>query len=147
MIKINFINEYDFDFKAKKVLKKIAKTINKEEKIKGKHVVSIIIVDNDEIHRINRDYRNMDRPTDVISFAAIDGEESLPEEMGDIFISYEKIHEQAKSYEHSILREFAFLSTHGLYHLLGYDHMEKKEEEIMFRKQERILEILKIGRE
>ena len=146
MIKVNFINEYSFDFNPKKVLKKILKIVCKVEKIKSKHFVSIIIVDNKEIQRINREYRNLDNPTDVISFAAIDGEESLPTEMGDIFISVDKIIEQANQYGHSVLREFAFLATHGIYHLLGYDHMNKEDEEIMFTKQENILEILKIGR-
>lgn len=146
MIKVNLINEFEFTFKEEKIVKKIVKTICKVEKIKGKHVVSIIIVDNQKIHEINKQYRNIDRPTDVISFAAIDGEETLPEEMGDIFISYEKIIEQAKEYEHSILREFAFLVTHGMYHLLGYDHMNQEDEKIMFAKQEKILDILKIGR-
>lgn len=146
MIKVNLINEFEFTFKEEKIVKKIVKTICKVEKVKGKHVVSIIIVDNKKIHEINKQYRNIDRPTDVISFAAIDGEETLPEEMGDIFISYEKIIEQAKEYEHSILREFAFLVTHGMYHLLGYDHMNQEDEKIMFAKQEKILDILKIGR-
>ena len=146
MIKVNLINEFEFTFKEEKIVKKIVKTICKVEKVKGKHVVSIIIVDNQKIHEINKQYRNIDRPTDVISFAAIDGEETLPEEMGDIFISYEKIIEQAKEYEHSILREFAFLVTHGMYHLLGYDHMNQEDEKIMFGKQEKILDILKIGR-
>lgn len=146
MIKVNLINEFEFTFKAEKIVKKIVKTICKVEKVKGKHVVSIIIVDNQKIHEINKQYRSIDRPTDVISFAAIDGEETLPEEMGDIFISYEKIIEQAKEYEHSILREFAFLVTHGMYHLLGYDHMNQEDEKIMFAKQEKILDILKIGR-
>ena len=138
MIKVNLINEFEFTFKEEKIVKKIIKTICKVEKVKGKHVVSIIIVDNQKIHEINKQYRNIDRPTDVISFAAIDGEETLPEEMGDIFISYEKIIEQAKEYEHSILREFAFLVTHGMYHLLGYDHMNQEDEKIMFGKQEKI---------
>ena len=146
MIKVNLINEFEFTFKEEKIVKKIVKTICKVEKVKGKHVVSIIIVDNQKIHEINKQYRNIDRPTDVISFAAIDGEETLPEEMGDIFISYEKIMEQAKEYEHSILRELAFLVTHGMYHLLGYDHMNQEDEKIMFAKQEKILDILKIGR-
>lgn len=146
MIKVNLINEFEFTFKEEKIVKKIVKTICKVEKVKGKHVVSIIIVDNQKIHEINKQYRNIDRPTDIISFAAIDGEETLPEEMGDIFISYEKIIEQAKEYEHSILREFAFLVTHGMYHLLGYDHMNQEDEKIMFAKQEKILDILKIGR-
>ena len=147
MIKVNLINEFEFTFKEEKIVKKIVKTICKVEKVKGKHVVSIIIVDNQKIHEINKQYRNIDRPTDVISFAAIDGEETLPEEMGDIFISYEKIIEQANQYGHSILREFAFLVTHGIYHLLGFDHMTKEEEKVMFDKQEKILEILKIGRD
>ena len=147
MIKANFINNYSFDFNNKKIIKKILKTVSKVENIKNKHFVSIIIVDNTEIRKINKEYRNIDAPTDVISFAAIDGEESLPEEMGDIFISYDKIIEQANQYGHSILREFAFLVTHGIYHLLGFDHMTKEEEKLMFDKQEKILEILKIGRD
>ena len=147
MIKVNLINEFEFTFKEEKIVKKIVKTICKVEKVKGKHVVSIIIVDNQKIHEINKQYRNIDRPTDVISFAAIDGEETLPEEMGDIFISYEKIIEQAKEYEHSVLREFAFLVTHGMYHLLGYDHQTKEEETIMFTKQEEVLEEYGITRE
>ena len=146
MIKVNFINEYEFSFKVDKVLKRIVKTVAKVEKVKGKHFVSIIIVDNEEIHKINKQYRNIDRPTDVISFAAIDSEDSLPEEMGDIFISYDKVLEQANEYGHSELREFAFLVTHGLYHLLGYDHMNENDEKIMFEKQEKILELLKIER-
>lgn len=147
MIKINFINEFEFDFKTMKVLKKIVKTIAKVEKIKGKHFLSVIIVDKQKIQEINKEYRNIDRPTDVISFALIDGEEELPEEMGDIFICYEKIFEQAKEYGHSVLREFSFLVTHGIYHLLGYDHMTKEDEKVMFSKQEKILAILKIERE
>ena len=146
MIKVNLINEFEFTFKEEKIVKKIVKTICKVEKVKGKHVVSIIIVDNQKIHEINKQYRNIDRPTDVISFAAIDGEETLPEEMGDIFISYEKIMEQAKEYEHSILRELAFLVTHGMYHLLGYDHMNQEDEKIMFAKQENILKSINLTR-
>ena len=146
MIKVNFCNDYEFDFNAKKIVNKIAKKIAKEEKLKGKYFLSIILVDLENIQKVNKDYRGIDAPTDVISFAAIDGEESLPTEMGDIFISVDKIIDQANQYGHSVLREFAFLATHGIYHLLGYDHMNKEDEEIMFTKQENILEILKIGR-
>lgn len=146
MIKVNFCNEFEFEFNADKIVKKIAKKIAKEEHIKGKYFLSIIIVDLDEIHRINKEYRKIDAPTDVISFAAIDGEDILPEEMGDIFICREKITEQAKNYCHSEYREFSFLVTHGIYHLLGFDHQNKDEEKIMFDKQEKILEMLKIGR-
>ena len=146
MIKVNFCNEFEFGFKAEKIVKKLAKKIAKEEKLKGKYFLSIILVDLENIQKVNKDYRGIDAPTDVISFAAIDGEESLPTEMGDIFISVDKIIDQANQYGHSVLREFAFLATHGIYHLLGYDHMNKEDEEIMFTKQENILEILKIGR-
>ena len=146
MIKVNFCNEYEFSFKANKIVKKIANKIAKVEKIKGKFFLSIILVDLSEIHRINKEYRNIDSPTDVISFAAIDGENELPQEMGDIFICREKIAQQAENYGHSELREFSFLVTHGIYHLLGYDHMTKDDETVMFTKQEKILDLLKIGR-
>lgn len=146
MIKINFVNEYEFDFNAEKIIKKICNKINKIEKIKGKHFLSIIIIDNNRIHEINKEYRSIDNPTDVISFAMIDGEAELPQEMGDIFISYDKIIEQSSNYGHSILREFAFLVSHGVHHLLGYDHMTPEEEKIMFEKQENILKLLKIER-
>ena len=140
MIKVNFCNDFEFDFNAKKIVKKIAKRIAKEEKINGKYFLSIIMVDLPEIHRINKEYRNIDSPTDVISFAAIDGEIELPEEMGDIFICREKVAEQAANYGHSQFREFSFLVTHGIYHLLGYDHMNENEEKQMFGFAENILD-------
>lgn len=146
MIKVNFVNEFEFDFKAEKIIKKICNKISKIEQIKGKHYLSIIIVDNNKIHEINKQYRNIDNPTDVISFAMIDGENELPQEMGDIFISYDKIIEQAENYGHSILREFSFLVSHGVHHLLGYDHMTPEDEKVMFEKQENILKLLKIER-
>lgn len=146
MIKVNFVNEFEFDFKAEKIIKKICKKISKIEQIKGKHYLSIIIVDNNKIHEINKQYRDIDNPTDVISFAMIDGENELPQEMGDIFISYDKIIEQAENYGHSILREFSFLVSHGVHHLLGYDHMSPEDEKVMFEKQENILKLLKIER-
>lgn len=146
MIKVNFVNEFEFDFKAEKIIRKICKKISKIEQIKGKHYLSIIIVDNNKIHEINKQYRDIDNPTDVISFAMIDGENELPQEMGDIFISYDKIIEQAENYGHSILREFSFLVSHGVHHLLGYDHMTPEDEKVMFEKQENILKLLKIER-
>lgn len=146
MIKVNFVNEFEFDFKAEKIIKKICKKISKIEQVKGKHYLSIIIVDNNKIHEINKQYRDIDNPTDVISFAMIDGENELPQEMGDIFISYDKIIEQAENYGHSILREFSFLVSHGVHHLLGYDHMTPEDEKVMFEKQENILKLLKIER-
>ena len=107
------------------------------------YTFSIILLDEKDIHVINRDYRQIDRPTDVISFASNDedalvvGGEEL--ELRDIFINIHAIRSQAEDYGHSLKREFSFLVTHGLLHLLGYDHMDKKEEEVMFKLQEEIL--------
>lgn len=149
MIKTNIIKEVELEnLDIKKIIKKITKRINKVEKIKGKHTISFIIVDSNKIWEINKEYRKIDSPTDVISFAAIDDsiDGSIPEEMGDIFICKERVLSQANEYGHSILREFAFLCTHGVYHLLGYDHQNEEEEKIMFEKQEKILKDLKIER-
>ncbi len=103
---------------------------------------NVIIVDNEEIHRINKEYRNIDRPTDVISFALEDDDTFIKIDkrvLGDIYISIDKAIEQSKEYGHSLLRELCFLTIHGILHLLGYDHMNKEEEKIMFDLQERIL--------
>ena len=103
---------------------------------------NIIIVDNDYIHKLNKEYRGIDRPTDVISFALEDEEDDVKLDfrvLGDIYISLDKTYEQAKLYNHSFLRELSFLTIHGLLHLLGYDHMDKEEEEIMFKKQDDLL--------
>lgn len=105
-------------------------------------IFNVIIVDNLEIHRINKEYRNMDKPTDVISFALEDDDTFIKTEkriLGDIYISIDKAREQASEYGHNLLRELCFLTIHGILHLLGYDHMEKADEEIMFGLQERIL--------
>lgn len=103
---------------------------------------SIIIVDNEKIHEINKTYRGIDRPTDVISFALEEGEDYEVKErlLGDIYISIDKVYEQAKEYGHSVKRELFFLVTHGFLHLLGYDHMEPDEEKEMFSLQEEILD-------
>ena len=105
-------------------------------------IMSIIIVDNEKIHEINKAYRGIDRPTDVISFALEEGEtiDEPIKTLGDIYISIDKVKEQANEYNHSIKRELFFLVTHGFLHLLGYDHMKKEDEEIMFPLQEKILE-------
>lgn len=122
------------------------------EKEKLKNVsFNLIIVDNEYIHELNKTYRNIDRETDVITFA-LEDEDSivLPDNMrilGDIYISIDKAKEQSKEYGHSLLRELSFLAVHGFYHLLGYDHQTKEEEKIMFQKQEEVLEAYEIGRE
>ena len=110
---------------------------------------NIIFVDNKTIHEINKTYRNIDRVTDVISFALEDNKtiELDHRLLGDIYICIERAHEQAIEYGHSFLRELSFLTIHGLLHLLGYDHMTTEEEKIMFNKQEEILNEFGIRRE
>ena len=116
--------------------------------IKCDPIVSVSLVDNRYIHKINKKYRQIDRPTDVISFAFLDDgnqyDKVLHKEgivaLGDIYISTEKAIEQAKEYGHSLKRELCFLFTHGLLHLLGYDHMKKEDEEVMFALQDKILD-------
>ena len=134
-MKINFYNETEESvFKYERLIKSIFKPMG------SKKFFNVIFVSMDEIHRINKEYRNIDRPTDVISFAQIDDkEEARGKEMGDIFICLDKAREQAKEYGHSIVREVAFLSVHGYLHLSGYDHQTKEEENVMFAKQDEIL--------
>ena len=105
-------------------------------------IFNVIFVDNESIRQINKEYRGIDKETDVISFALEDNEEITFEFgrlLGDIYISVPKMQSQAKEYGHSETREMAFLTIHGLLHLLGYDHMTKEDEEIMFKEQEMIL--------
>lgn len=117
--------------------------------------ISLSFVTNEEIHQINRQFRNVDAPTDVLSFPQLTfekGEEADVNEngeivLGDIIISVERAKEQAEEYGHGLKREIAFLTVHSMLHLLGYDHMEKDEEEDMFRRQKEILEIAGIPRE
>lgn len=105
-------------------------------------IFNIIIVDNEYIHKINKEYRGIDRPTDVISFALEDNTDFIEPEfrvLGDIYISIDKVKEQSELYSHSFLRELSFLTVHGLLHLLGYDHMNEEDEKVMFSRQDEIL--------
>lgn len=103
---------------------------------------SIVLIDDDTMHEMNKKYRGIDRTTDVLSFAFEDNEkiEYNIRELGEIFVSVPKMKEQAKEYGHSEIRELSFLVVHGILHLLGYDHtLGEKEEKEMFRKQELVL--------
>lgn len=120
------------------------------ENIKCNPEISVSVVKNHEIQNLNKKFRNVDCPTDVLSFPMIDftNKNCLLKEnvlLGDIVISIEKALEQAKNYNHSIEREIGFLTAHGILHLLGYDHIEPADEKIMFDKQNIIL--LKVGLE
>ena len=113
-------------------------------------IFNIIFIDNEEIRKINKEYRNVDRETDVISFALEDNMDVVYDDfrlLGDIYISYEKALEQAKIYNHSVKREVFFLATHGILHLLGYDHMEEDDEKVMFELQNKLLDSYGITRE
>ena len=118
------------------------------EKVKNSYF-SVIFVSEEEIQKINREYRGIDKVTDVISFAFLDNESVYDpiKILGDIYICIPKMMEQAKSYGHSEKRELSFLVVHGLLHLLGYDHTKSLEDEkIMFQKQDDILNIANINR-
>lgn len=129
----------------------------KLEDVQGEVVVTL--VNNERIHELNRDYRGVDRPTDVLSFAMnepgegemeifIDEDEAseFPNMLGDIIISVSKAQEQAEDYGHSFERELGFLTVHGFLHLLGYDHGTPEEEKEMFSRQEKVLEEIGLTR-
>jgi len=135
------INETEQEINEISTVKSLLDFIIKKEQLEN-CMFNVILVDNNYIHYLNKNYRNIDRPTDVISFALEDSKDEVDlgfRVLGDIYISINKIEEQSNLYSHSFLREFAFLTVHGLLHLLGYDHMEKEEEIIMFKKQDELL--------
>ena len=142
---VNIINRTRYsDFKEYYPLiehyyKKTLKTLE----IEDNYAVSLIICGPVTIKKINREYRNINKVTDVISFALLDNDESVEYEdvieLGDIFINRDRVISQAYDYEHSVKREFVFLFVHGLLHLLGYDHMTPEDEKRMFALQKRII--------
>lgn len=141
----NFENNYEQDFTA--IIEQTLKTLGIEDDVE----VSCVLVDDERIHEINREYRHIDRSTDVISFAMEDNDqfyvEGMPRTLGDIFISVDHAKKQAEEYGHSLRREMCFLFTHGILHLLGYDHMTDEQEKEMFGLQDQILGALSIERE
>ena len=147
-MELDFTSKFeDFDIYEEKYLALMTLTLE-TLKLDFEPIVSVSIVDNKYIHKINKKYRGIDRPTDVISFAFLDGEvnkEALFHNkstvcLGDIYISLDKAKEQAEEYQHSLERELSFLFIHGLLHLLGYDHMKEEDEKVMFSLQEEILD-------
>lgn len=135
------INETNEEIKEIDTINELLNFVIKKENLEN-CLFNIIIVDNDYIHKLNKEYRGIDRPTDVISFALEDEIDNVKLDfrvLGDIYISLDKTYEQAKLYNHSFLRELSFLTIHGLLHLLGYDHIQKEDEETMFKKQDELL--------
>jgi probable rRNA maturation factor len=115
----------------------------KKLNIEKDYDVSVILVRSKKIQEINYEFRNINNPTDVISFAMLDDEIVNVEEskdLGDIYINVDSIVSQAKEYGHSIRREFCFLFLHGLLHCLGYDHINEEDEKVMFSLQKEILD-------
>ena len=150
VVEINFLdleeNKDLLDF-----AENVIQTCFKEEKLENLNFyISVTLTNPNEIHKLNKEYRNVDRPTDVLSFPMFEKEELdeiikeqkkniLPEVLGDIVISVEKVEEQAKEYGHSFEREFAYMLVHGFCHIIGYDHIEEDEKKIMREKEETIL--------
>lgn len=141
-MKIHFFNECDKDVKEyKNLIRYVLKGYSPNKEF------NIIFVDDDYIQNLNKNYRNIDRVTDVISFALCDDPDNqLDTELGDVFIDLDQAFRQAGEYGHSIEREVAFLAVHGYLHLCGYDHMSKEDEMLMFKKQDEILDKANIKR-
>lgn len=160
-------NETDktFDFDIEEVIKLVVEEVLETEGCPYEAQVNVLLTDNEGIRSFNKEYRNIDRETDVLSFPNLDftcpGFYEIDEEsealyfdpesgeliLGDIILSVDKVVEQAQNYGHSCKREFAFLIAHSMLHLAGYDHMEASEADVMEKKQEKVLKNLKITRE
>ena len=144
----DIINNSECDVKELDILDEyvyeIVKKLNIEEAI-----FNIILVDEKEIHELNKTYRGVDRKTDVITFALEDNKTFKNPEirvLGDIYLCIPVAYEQANIYNHSRIREVCFLATHGILHLLGYDHMNEEDERVMFSLQEELLSAYEITR-
>ena len=142
MNKIGIFNQTEEEVKELETVEKVLYSALEKEHMENTSV-NLIIVDNNYIHELNKNYRHIDRETDVITFALEDEDTVIiPDEeriLGDVYISLDKAIAQADEYGHSFLREICFLAVHGFYHLLGYDHMTEDDEKVMFTKQEEVL--------
>ena len=155
MIEVNYnaISELPNE---EKLIKEVVSRVLEEEKVLPEVDVYITLTNNEEIHKINKEYRDVDRPTDVLSFPMYerdeiaglknDTDDEIEKILGDIIVSIEKVREQAEEYGHSFERVLAYLVTHGMIHLLGYDHMIEEEKAVMRKREEEILETLNITR-
>lgn len=140
MIKLHILN-YVNASNYRSFMNLVAKEASLELNVNEDKLLNVVICDNDMIKTYNKTYRNIDKETDVLSFPS--DEEG---ELGDILISIDKAKSQAVEYGHTLKRELSFLLCHGILHCLGYDHMTKEEEEIMFNLQEKILDACGIRR-
>ena len=145
-IVINNKNNYPIEASYEDTMKSIASLALKKEGFEDNYEVGLTYVSKDEIKDLNREYRDIDKVTDVLSFPLIEDFSSDETLLGDVVISYEVAEEQAKDYGHSLEREIMFLFTHSILHLLGYDHIEDEDRVIMEERQREILDELKITR-
>ena len=155
--------EEKFDFDPDQIAKKVCEEVLRQEDFPGDAEISLLVTDAEEVHRLNLEFRGIDRTTDVLSFPglnfdypalfedSIDSSSINPDNgcvmLGDIVINAQKVKEQAAEYGHSELREFAFLVSHSMLHLCGYDHMTPEEAEVMEKRQEMALSSLGITRD
>lgn len=157
--------EVTFPFSPDEVVRQVAEKVLDTENCPYEVQINVLLTDNGGIHSFNKEYRNIDRETDVLSFPNLNFETEsdfeIPEEneadyfdpdtgeliLGDIIISVDKVKEQAENYGHSLKREFAFLVAHSMLHLCGYDHMVEDEAKVMEQKQEAALVALNITRD
>ena len=133
----------------------LEKCFEVENILDAKFYVSVILTTSQNIKKYNKEYRNIDKETDVLSFPMFEKEEiknlnkyigEIPEVLGDIVISIDRVEEQAKEYGHSFEREFAYMIVHGFYHIMGEDHIQEQDKIIMREKEENVLEKLNIKR-
>lgn len=139
-------NKLEFTSDLEKLIETVIEKAFEYENVEPRSV-SVLICDNDEIKKLNGQFRGIDLPTDVLSFPMYDEDGELdPDELGDIVISLERAAAQAEEFGHSLKREVAFLTAHSMLHLFGYDHIDDSERDEMFEKQEEILAQLGITR-
>ena len=156
--KISEINFVEIEEKSEYVdlIESVLKKAFAEEKLLEKNLyVNVILTTPENIRKTNKQYRNIDKETDVLSFPMFEKEEieniknnhnNIPEVLGDIIVSIKKVEEQAKEYGHTFERELSYMIIHGFYHLIGYDHMEEEEKNVMREKEEKVLNKLNIKR-
>ena len=156
MYQIEYLEEKE-NPEYEKIIQKVVKKCFEVENLIGSQLyISIILTNPQNIHKINKEYRKVDKPTDVLSFPMFEQKEienkikqkdfKHEDVLGDIIISIEQVKKQAEEYGHGFEREFAYMIVHGFYHLMGYDHIEEADKAIMREKEENILNSLEITR-
>ena len=152
VVEINFL-DIEENKEYENTINKVVEKCFEEENLQNKNLyINVILTDPKNIRKTNKKYRNIDKETDVLSFPMFEKDEipniegNIPDVLGDIVISIDRVKEQAKEYGHSFERELSYMVVHGFYHLMGYDHMKEEEKNIMRQKEENVLEKLKILR-